>query len=83
MNRAIKEATVKRYLYDNHRQLQAHLTDFFKAHKLQAAPQHAQWPYALRVHLQNLDKRASSVQVQSAPQNAGIKYLARRAIPSF
>jgi transposase InsO family protein len=32
MNRTIKEATVKRYHYDSHRQLQAHLTDFINAY---------------------------------------------------
>lgn len=32
MNRTIKEATVKRYHYDSHRQLQAHLADFIKAY---------------------------------------------------
>jgi transposase InsO family protein len=32
MNRTIKEATVKRYHYDNHRQLQSHLADFINAY---------------------------------------------------
>ena len=32
MNRTIKEATVKRYHYDNHRQLEIHLTDFIAAY---------------------------------------------------
>lgn len=32
MNRTIKEATVKRYHYDSHRQLQSHLTDFINAY---------------------------------------------------
>ena len=32
MNRTIKEATVKRYHYDKHRQLQSHLADFINAH---------------------------------------------------
>jgi transposase InsO family protein len=32
MNRTIKEATVKRYHYDSHRQLQSHLTDFISAY---------------------------------------------------
>ena len=32
MNRTIKEATVKRYHYDNHQQLQRHLTDFINAY---------------------------------------------------
>jgi transposase InsO family protein len=32
MNRTIKEATVKRYHYDNHRQLETHLNDFIAAY---------------------------------------------------
>jgi transposase InsO family protein len=32
MNRTIKEATVKRYHYDLHEQLQQHLTDFINAY---------------------------------------------------
>jgi transposase InsO family protein len=32
MNRTIKEATVKRYYYDDHEQLQTHLSDFIAAH---------------------------------------------------
>lgn len=31
MNLTIKEVTVKRNHYDNHRQLEAHLTDFIAA----------------------------------------------------
>jgi transposase InsO family protein len=32
MNRTIKDATVKRYHYDSHNQLEAHLTDFINAY---------------------------------------------------
>ena len=32
MNRTIKDATVKRYFYDTHHQLKAHLTDFLRAY---------------------------------------------------
>jgi transposase InsO family protein len=32
MNRTIKEATVKRYHYDSHRQLESHLTDFISTY---------------------------------------------------
>ena len=31
MNRTIKEATIKRYHYDSHTQLTAHLHDFMNA----------------------------------------------------
>jgi hypothetical protein len=33
-NRTIKNATVKRYFYDTHDQLEAHLTDFLRADNL-------------------------------------------------
>jgi transposase InsO family protein len=32
MNRTIKDATVKRYHYDSHEQLRAHLADFVNAY---------------------------------------------------
>jgi hypothetical protein len=32
MNRTIKDAMVKRYFYDTHKQLKAHLTVFLKTH---------------------------------------------------
>ena len=32
MNRTIKDGTVKRYLYDTHNQLKAHLDDFLRAY---------------------------------------------------
>jgi transposase InsO family protein len=32
MNKTIKDATVKRYFYDTHQQLKAHLTDFLRAY---------------------------------------------------
>ncbi len=32
MNRSIKDATVKRYFYDTHNQLKAHLTDFLRTY---------------------------------------------------
>jgi hypothetical protein len=31
MNRTIKQATVKRFFYDTHEQLKAHLSDFIAA----------------------------------------------------
>ena len=32
MNRTLKEATIKRYYYDSHDQLRAHLADFVNAY---------------------------------------------------
>ncbi|WP_412760101.1 integrase core domain-containing protein [Methylobacterium guangdongense] len=38
MNRTIKDATVKRYHYDSHGQLRAHLTDFVSAYNFAQRP---------------------------------------------
>ncbi len=46
MNRTIKEATVKRYHYDTHRQLETHLTDFIAAYNC-ARRLKTLWPGAL------------------------------------
>ena len=52
MNRTIKEATVKRYHYDTHDQLQAHLADFIDAYNFARRLKTLQRPHPLRVHLQ-------------------------------
>jgi transposase InsO family protein len=56
MNRTIKEATVKRYHYDHHEQLERHLTDFINAYNFgrRLNTLKGLTPY----HRQNLDKRA-------------------------
>ena len=61
MNRTIKEATVKRYHYDSHEQLESHLTDFINAYNFAQTTQDPQRSHALRIHLQNLDKRARTI----------------------
>jgi transposase InsO family protein len=38
MNRTIKDATVKRYFYETHGELRAHLTDFVTAYNFASAP---------------------------------------------
>ena len=72
MNRTIKEATVKRFPYENHDQLQTHLADFIlrrcqRSTELLAFPPHLQprtktrdpkRPNTVRIHLQNPDFRA-------------------------
>ena len=55
MNRTIKEATVQRYHYDSHRQLEAHLADFVSAYNFGRRLKTLKGPHAIRVHLQNLD----------------------------
>jgi hypothetical protein len=67
MNRTIKEATVKRYHYDSHQQLDAHLSVFINANNYGRRLEDPEGPHALRVHLQNVDKRARTIQAQSNP----------------
>jgi transposase InsO family protein len=56
MNRTLKDATVKRYHYDSHDQLRAHLQPL--RGRLQPRPpaQDAARPHALRVRLPDLDE---------------------------
>jgi Integrase core domain len=78
MNRTIKDATVKRYFYETHDQLRAHLRDFVDAYNLRQTPQNPQGPHPIRIRLQSLDFTASEIQTQPAPANAGTKHLAYR-----
>jgi transposase InsO family protein len=55
MNRTIKDATVKRFHYENHDQLRQHLADFVAAYNF------ARRLKTLRGHLQSLDRRAVQV----------------------
>ena len=75
MNRTIKEATVKRYHYDSHQQLQAHLCVFIDAYNYGRRLKTLKGLTPLRVHLQNVDKRTTTIQVQSNPSNSGTKHL--------
>ena len=56
MNRTIKEATVKRFHYDDHDQLRRHLNDFVSSLQFCAPPQDPKGSHALRVHMQIMDK---------------------------
>ena len=51
MNRTIKEATVQRYHYDSHNQLQTHLSDFVAAYNFAKTAQDSRRSHRLRVHL--------------------------------
>ena len=74
MNRTIKDATVRRYHYDTHQQLETNLADFI-ALQLRQAAQDATRPHALRVHLQNMDRSASALHLKPAPPYRGTKHL--------
>ena len=75
MDRAIKDATVKRYNYDTHEQLRAHLQLFIDAYN-HACRQRPCVASALRVHLPDLDERAQSLQARSiTPQPRTIRLV--------
>jgi transposase InsO family protein len=75
MNRTIKDATVKRFFYDTHPQLKAHLTDFLKAYNFGRRPKTLRGLTPLRIPLQALDARARQIYSQPNPSNAGTKQL--------
>ena len=75
MNRNIKAATVKRFHYDTHMQLETHLRDFINAYNYGSMLRDAARSHPLRVHLQNLDDQARTIQRQPAPSNTGTKQL--------
>ena len=79
MNRTIKDATVKRFHYDNHDQLRNHLADFICSLQFRSKTEDPQRPHALRVHLQTMDNRTRTVHPQPNPSNAGTKHLVMAA----
>ena len=83
MNRTIKEATVKRYHYETHSQLETHITDFIAAYNYATQIEDAARPHAIRIHLQNLDIRAGTIQSRPYTPHAGTKHVAQAAIEAF
>ena len=75
MNRTIKEATVKRYHYDSHRQLQSHLTDFISAYnygrRLKALKDLTPCEFIAKMWT----KEPERFRLKSDPSNAGTKDL--------
>ena len=75
MNRTIKEATVKRYHYDDHHQFRTHLNDFISAYKFARRLKALKGLIPLRIHLQNMNFRARTIQNQATLSNTGTKRL--------
>ena len=71
MNRTIKDATVRRYHYDNHEQLRRHLADFVAGRRLKTLK--GLTPY--ESICKSWADRATTLQRQPAPPNAGTKHL--------
>ena len=71
----MKEATVKRYLYDSHAQRGSYLCHFIDPYNYSRRSKTPRGLSPLRVRLQMLNKRARSIQPKSAPANAGTNQL--------
>ena len=56
MNRTIKDATVKRFHYDDHEQLQAAPHRLHRRLQLRPPPQDPRRAHSVRIHLQTVDK---------------------------
>ena len=74
MNRTIKNATVKRFHYDDHAQLQRHLADFLAAYNFGRRLRTLKGlnPYEF---ICKQWTRAGTIQTQPAPPNAGTKHV--------
>lgn len=70
MNRTIKDATVKRFHYDDHAQLRSLLATFIDV-QLWTTIKDPQRPHTIRIHMETLDKRAVPIHHRPNPSNAG------------
>jgi transposase InsO family protein len=61
MNRTIKDATIRRFHYDDHDQLRSHLADFVQAYNCAKRFKTLKGLPPLRVHLQLLDFAARTI----------------------
>jgi hypothetical protein len=75
MNRTIKEATVKRFFYDTHEQLKAHLSDFIAAYNFarRLNTLRGLTPYETICKLWT--PTARQIYTRPHPPNAGTKHL--------
>jgi len=72
LSRRLKDATVKRYFYETHDELRAHLGDFVS--RIISLGAWRPWRgYPLRVHPQNLEKRTVQIHQQPGLSNARTK----------
>jgi hypothetical protein len=77
MNRTIKEATVKRYHYENHDQLRRHLADFLDAYNFARRLKTLKGltPYEFICKRWTIEPKRFTL--NPAPANAGTKQLAK------
>ncbi|SFG79991.1 hypothetical protein SAMN05192565_111142 [Methylobacterium gossipiicola] len=74
MNRTIKDATVKRYHYDSHEQLRAHLADFVSAYNFGRRLKTLRSLTPYEAICKSMVRRAQPLQGKPAPPNAGTKH---------
>ena len=67
MNRTLKEATVKRYYYESHEQLRAHLEAFVAAYNFAKRLKTLRGLTPYEIHLPHLDRKAKTLQNKSSP----------------
>jgi transposase InsO family protein len=81
MNRTIKEATVKRFFYDTHEQVKAHLSDFIAAYNFarQLKTLRGLTPYEAIYKLWTHDPNRFTLNPN--PPNAGTKHLVQTKNP--
>lgn len=76
-NRTIKEATVKRFRYDSHYQLRAHLADFMAAYNFARRLKTLNGLTPYEYICKNLDIRARTIHLEPDPPDAGTEQLGR------
>jgi hypothetical protein len=74
-NRTLKETTVKRYFYNSHKQLKAHLIGFLKAYNFARRLETLKRPHTLRIPLQALDPNPGQIYPQPNPSKGRTKHL--------
>ncbi len=81
MNRTIKDATVRRFYYETHDSLRAHLATFLDAHnfakRLKSLRELTPFERICQL-LSALDRTTSKIQTQSHPPHVGTEHLVAR-----
>ena len=77
MNRTIKDATVKRYFYETHDQLRAHLRDFVDAYNFARRLKTLRGLTPYEFICKAWTSEPQQIQNQPAPANAGTKHLGK------
>jgi hypothetical protein len=81
MNRTLKEATVRRYHYETHRQLREHLEAFLNAYNFAKRLKTLRGLTPLRAPLQSLGRPAQAIQIRPNPPHFGTEHLGRESQP--